>query len=57
MQKEIGALDLLQFLDGLDAISLRIFTHVYKWDPKEVQVFLAQVRKDMLNPRMQIQHD
>ncbi|KIW00297.1 uncharacterized protein PV09_08187 [Verruconis gallopava] len=55
--KEVGTFDLLQFLDGLEAISLRVFTYVHKWDPKEVQVFLSQVRKDMLNPKMQIQHD
>jgi hypothetical protein len=48
---------MLQFLDGLDAISLRIFTHVYKWEPDEVRVFLAQVRNDMLNPRMHILHN
>lgn len=48
---------MLQFLDGLEAISLRVFTYVFKWQPEEVQVFLAQVRKDMLNPKMQMQHD
>jgi hypothetical protein len=57
MQKEVGTFDMLQFLDGLEAISLRVFIHVLKWRPEEVQVFLAQVRKDMLNPKMQMQHD
>jgi len=55
--KEIGSFDLLQFLNGLEAISLRVFTHVRGWSTEEVTVFLAQVRKDMLNPRMQIQHN
>ena len=48
---------MLQFLDGLEAISLRVFTNVHNWKAEEVQVFLAQVRKDMLNPKMQMQHD
>jgi hypothetical protein len=48
---------MLQFLDGLEAISLRVFIHVLGWKLEEVQVFLSQVRKDMLNPKMQMQHD
>ena len=48
---------MLQFLEGLEAISLRVFINVLKWDPREVQVFLAQVRKDFLNPKMQMQHN
>jgi len=55
--KEVGTFNMLQFLDGLEAISLRVFTHVHKWNPKEVEVFLAQVRNDFRNSKMQMQHD
>jgi hypothetical protein len=57
LQKEIGSLDLLQCLDGLEAMSMRVLTHVRGWAAEEVKVFLALVRKDFLNPRMQMMHD
>ncbi|KAI9838376.1 MAG: hypothetical protein M1819_005644 [Sarea resinae] len=44
--KQIGSLNMLQFLDGLEAFSSATFTHVLGWSIEEVQVFLAQVRKD-----------
>ena len=56
-QKEVGTFDLLQFCEGLEAMSLRVFTKIHGWTPAEVQVLLAQVRKDLMNPRMQMQHD
>ena len=55
--KEVGAFDLAQFLDGLEAISLRVFTNVLGWSADEVAVFLASVRKDLHNPRLQAQHN
>jgi len=55
--KELGAFDLIQFLDGLEAISLRIFTNVQGWSPNQIQVFLAEVRKDLKNTRLQAQHN
>jgi len=55
--KEIGSYNLWHTLDGLEAFSLRVLTTVYKWEVEEVTVFLAQVRKNFFNPKMQIQHD
>ncbi|OCK77679.1 S-adenosyl-L-methionine-dependent methyltransferase [Lepidopterella palustris CBS 459.81] len=55
--KEIGALDLVQFLDGLEGITLRVFTIARGWSAEEIQVFLADVRKDLKNPRLQAQHN
>ena len=55
--KEIGAFDLLQFLDGLEAISLRVLTGVRRWEIEELKVFLAMVRKDLKNPKFQAQHN
>ncbi|KAF2842832.1 S-adenosyl-L-methionine-dependent methyltransferase [Patellaria atrata CBS 101060] len=56
-KKEIGMFDLYQFLDGLEAISLRVLTTALNWKPEEVQVLLANVRKDLKNPRFQAQHN
>lgn len=55
--KEIGALDYHQFLEGLEGISMHIFTNTAGWKPEEVQVFLVEVRKDLKNRRLQAQHD
>jgi hypothetical protein len=56
-QKEVGVFDLVAFLDGLDAISLRVFTGPLGWEIEEVKVLVAMVRKDFLNSRLRIQHD
>jgi len=56
-QKEIGTYDLTQFLEGLEGFSLRVFCNVHNWTVDEVRVFIAAVRKDFLNFKLQIQHD
>lgn len=55
--KEVGAFDLVQFLEGLEAISLRVLTGVQGWGSDELKVFLALVRKDLNNPRLYAQHN
>lgn len=50
MQKEIGAWNLLQSLEGIDGWSMSLFTRVLGWSPEEVQVHLARARKDHRNP-------
>ncbi|KAI9711592.1 MAG: hypothetical protein M1820_002157 [Bogoriella megaspora] len=55
--KQIGKADLLQFLDGLDAISLRVFTTTRGWKPEEVQVLLADVRRTLKDRGVHAQHD
>lgn len=55
--KEIGAFDLLGFLDGLEAMSLRMLMNVRRWEIEEVKVFLALVRKDLRNPKFHAQHN
>ncbi|KAI9739709.1 MAG: hypothetical protein M1834_006428 [Cirrosporium novae-zelandiae] len=37
-----------QVLDGLEAFALGIFTKVHGWSAEEVQLFLIDVRKDMM---------
>ena len=55
--KEIGAFNLIQFLDNLDAISLRTWTAAYGWTVEEIKVLCAQCRTAFKNPRLRIQHN
>ncbi|KAK6206806.1 TAM domain methyltransferase [Colletotrichum tabaci] len=45
--KDIGMMNLIQLLDGLEAFTLKPFCSVLGWTTEEVQVLLAQVRKEM----------
>ncbi|GAM33557.1 hypothetical protein TCE0_011r00535 [Talaromyces pinophilus] len=55
--KEIGAFNMLQFLEGLEAFSIATFTQVLGWSHEEVQVFLALVRKDARDRTVHMMHD
>ncbi|KAL8805224.1 MAG: hypothetical protein Q9182_002099 [Xanthomendoza sp. 2 TL-2023] len=55
--KTIGAWNLVQIEDGLEAFTLRLFTQVLGWKTEEVQVLLANVRKDLRNPKIHVQFD
>ncbi|KAL4746817.1 S-adenosyl-L-methionine-dependent methyltransferase [Aspergillus terricola var. indicus] len=55
--KEIGALNMLQMLDGLEAFSAATFTNILGWTIEEVQVFLALVRKDARDRGVHMMHD
>ncbi|GME43526.1 methyltransferase domain-containing protein [Neofusicoccum parvum] len=55
--KEIGAFDLVQFLEGLEAISMRTLTTLRGWSAEEVHVLLAKLREELKNPRMRLQHN
>ncbi|KAL4733969.1 S-adenosyl-L-methionine-dependent methyltransferase [Aspergillus similis] len=55
--KEIGALNMLQLLDGLEAFSAATFTNILGWTIEEVQVFLALVRKDARDRGVHMMHD
>jgi SAM-dependent methyltransferase len=46
--KEAGGLQQVAMLEGVEALSLAVFTRCLRWQPEEVQVFLAKVRKDFL---------
>ncbi|KAL8788500.1 MAG: hypothetical protein Q9195_007277 [Heterodermia aff. obscurata] len=43
--------------EGLEGFTLRLFTQVLKWDPEEVQVLLANVRKNLRDPKLHVQYD
>jgi len=47
--KEIGAYQMSALLDGLDAISLSLFTRVLGWDIEDVDSFLTEVKAHLKN--------
>lgn len=50
--KEAGKFALVAMLDGLQGISLAIFTRFLEWQVEEVEVFLAQVRNEWKQRRV-----
>lgn len=56
-QKTIGAWNLVQIEDGLEGFTLRLFTQFLGWKTEEVQVLLANVRKDLRDPKIHAQFD
>lgn len=56
LQKEIGTINAIQFMENLEGFTLRPLT-MKGWKMEEIQVFLADVRKDFKNSRLQMQHD
>ena len=55
--KEVGIINLIQMLNGLEAFSFRLLCDVGGWSETEVHVMLAQVRKEMKDPAFHIQMD
>ncbi|KAI9799047.1 MAG: hypothetical protein M1833_004241 [Piccolia ochrophora] len=47
--KVLGAWGMLFTLESLEAVTLKIYTTVLGWRPEEVQVLLANTRKDLKN--------
>ncbi|KAH0538562.1 hypothetical protein FGG08_004850 [Glutinoglossum americanum] len=50
--KEMGAYNLFQRLEGLEGITLGLFTRFLGWSREEILVFLTDVRKDLKNPKI-----
>lgn len=46
--KRAGQLQQVAMLDGVEALTLAIYTRCLNWSVEEVQVFLAQVRREFL---------
>ncbi|KAK7706430.1 hypothetical protein SLS57_009664 [Botryosphaeria dothidea] len=55
--KDVGAFDLIQFLEGLEGLSMRPFTALRGWKYDELLVFLAKIRGELKNPRLRLQHN
>ena len=47
----------MQIEAGLEAFSLRLFTQFLGWTTEDVQTLLANVRKDLRNPKIHAQFD
>ncbi|KAL8952043.1 MAG: hypothetical protein Q9222_002030 [Ikaeria aurantiellina] len=55
--KTVGSWNLLQIEEGLEAFTLRLFTSLLGWKLEAVHVLLANVRKDLRNPKVHMQFD
>ncbi|KAI9051879.1 hypothetical protein LZ554_004135 [Drepanopeziza brunnea f. sp. 'monogermtubi'] len=51
-EKTLGLWNMVNTLDGVEGFTLAMFTRVLGWQPEEVQVFLAGVRKDTKNKKL-----
>jgi hypothetical protein len=52
--KELGLINLQHWLTGLEGYAMHLFTKYGKpvpWTSEEVQVYIAGIRKELLNPR------
>ena len=52
IQKTLGAWNLVQLDDGLEAITMRVYTSYLRWKPEEVHVLIAKIRQELSNPRI-----
>lgn len=56
-QKRVGAINLVQLLEGLEAVSIVPFTKVLGWSAEAVQAFLVDVRRDLKKKSVHLLHD
>jgi hypothetical protein len=45
--KEVGMYQMMNFLDGLQALTMALFTRALGWKVADVENFLVAVRKDI----------
>ncbi|KAL1911738.1 hypothetical protein Sste5344_002313 [Sporothrix stenoceras] len=50
--KQIGLYNYMQINQGLEGLSMRLFTNVLKWTQEQVMVMLADVRKQLHDPNI-----
>jgi len=48
-EKMLGLMQMTNILDGLQGMSLQLFTRVLGWNAEAVELFLVDVRKDLRN--------
>ena len=53
----LGSYNLVQIEDGLEGFSMRLFTQHLGWKVEEVHILLANVRKDLRDPKIHAQFD
>jgi hypothetical protein len=47
--KQVGRLESVNMTQGIQGLTMMLFTRCLQWTPDEVEVFLANVRKDVKN--------
>jgi len=52
LMRKLGIWTLADVSDGLQGLSLALFTRALKWSVEELEVFLVDVRNDMKNTRI-----
>ncbi|KAK2811769.1 hypothetical protein FQN50_001807 [Emmonsiellopsis sp. PD_5] len=55
--KTVGTWNLLQVIDGMEGFSMALFSRILGWSPDAIQSFVAEVVKDLRNPKMHAQFD
>jgi hypothetical protein len=50
--KEQGRFNQLAMLDSLQAYTLHLFTNVLGWTVEEAEVYLVDVRKELMDPKI-----
>lgn len=50
--KEIGGYNYAQASQGLEGLTMRLYTGVLGWKEEEIMTLLANVRRDLKNPRI-----
>ena len=55
--KEIGAFNLIMYLDNLEGINLRLFSNTFGWSTEEIKVYCAELRTAFKNQKLRIQHN
>ncbi|KAH0566179.1 hypothetical protein GP486_000432 [Trichoglossum hirsutum] len=55
--KQVGAWNLMQIDEGLEAFSLRLFTRIFGWSISDIHVMLAHARNDLRDKSIHAQFD
>jgi len=57
VQKRVGALNIVQLHEGLEAVTIVPFTKILGWSVEDVHAFLAEVRTDLKKKNVHLLHD
>ena len=50
--KELGRYQLVNLLEGLEGFSLTLFIKYLRWSQEKLQLFLVDVRKNLVNSKI-----
>jgi hypothetical protein len=50
--KEVGGWNMRQVLNGLEGLSMRLYTGVLGWKEEDIRGLLGRVRRDLADPRV-----